>query len=73
MGRGRRKELEWLMLLAGYHAKSWQGCGVSSPGSLARECWIHVDLTLIPAGLAFSSVAVLVKDADPSRCIANLT
>lgn len=40
-----------------------QGCGVFPPA-----LWLEaVGLTLIPAGLAFSSEAVLVKDVVPQQ------
>lgn len=60
---GRRKELEWPMLPAVSDAKPFAGMWGFPPA-----LWLEaVGFTLIPTGLAFSSEAVLVKDAVPQQ------
>lgn len=60
---GRRKELEWPMLLAVSDAKPFAGMWGFPPA-----LWLEaVGFTLIPTGLAFSSEAVLVKDVVPQQ------
>lgn len=60
---GRRKELEWSMLLAVSDAKPFAGM-LGFPPALWLEA---VGLASIPPGLAFSSEAVLVKDVVPQQ------
>lgn len=59
----RTIELEWSMLLAVSDAKSFAGMWGFPPA-----LWLEaVGLTLIPAGLAFSSKSMLVKDVVPQQ------
>lgn len=63
----RRKELEWSMLLAVSDAKTFAGMWRSPPPP-PPALWLEaVGLTLIPAGLAFSSKSMLVKDVAPQQ------